>query len=91
MNPEQRIEEIRLRLEREFTPESLELDDESYKHVGHEGAKDGRGHFRVLIVSEMFDGMNLLQRHRSVYKALGELMQTDIHALNIEAYTSDEF
>ena len=91
MNPQQRIDEIRQRLEHDFAPESLELDDESYKHAGHEGAKDGRGHYRLLIVSDNFIGMNLLQRHRSVYKALGDLMQTDIHALNIEAFTPDEF
>jgi BolA protein len=42
-------------------------------------------------VSDAFAGMNLLQRHRSVYKALGEMMKTDIHALNIEAYTTEEF
>ena len=91
MNPEQRAAEMRRLLELAFTPESLEIDDESYKHVGHEGARDGHGHFRVLIVSEAFAGMNLLQRHRSVYKALGELMKTDIHALNIEAFSLAEF
>ena len=91
MNPEQRIAEIRNRLEQVFAPESLELDDESYKHAGHEGARDGHGHFRVLIVSDAFKGMNLLQRHRSVYEALGDMMKTDIHALNIEAYTAEEF
>ena len=91
MNPEQRAAEMRRLLELAFTPESLEIDDESYKHVGHEGARDGHGHFRVLIVSEAFAGMNLLQRHRSVYKALGKLMKTDIHALNIEAFSLAEF
>ncbi len=91
MNPEQRAVEIRNRLEQAFAPESLQLEDESYKHVGHEGARDGHGHFRVLIVSDAFVGMNLLQRHRSVYKALGEMMKTDIHALNIDAFTTGEF
>ena len=91
MNPEQRAAEMRRLLELAFTPESLEIDDESYKHVGNEGARDGHGHFRVLIVSEAFAGMNLLQRHRSVYKALGKLMKTDIHALNIEAFSLAEF
>ena len=91
MNCEQRMAKIRSRLEAAFVPESLELEDESYKHVGHEGARDGHGHFRVLIVSDAFADMNLLQRHRSVYKALGEMMKTDIHALNIEAYTTAEF
>lgn len=91
MNPEQRTAAIRSRLEQAFTPESLQLDDESYKHVGHAGARDGHGHYRLLIVSDAFAGMNLLQRHRSVFKALGEMMKTDIHALNIEAYTTEEF
>jgi BolA protein len=91
MNPEQRVEKIRNLLEQAFAPESLQLEDESYKHVGHEGARDGHGHFRLLIVSDAFAGMNLLQRHRSVYKALGEMMKTDIHALNIEAFTTAEF
>lgn len=91
MNPDQRTAEIRNRLERVFAPQSLQLDDESYKHVGHEGARDGHGHYRLLIVSDVFAGMNQLQRHRCVYKALGELMKTDIHALNIEAYTAEEF
>ncbi len=91
MTPEQRLAAIRERLEQAFAPQSLELEDESYKHVGHAGARDGLGHFRALIVSDAFIGLSQLQRHRAVYTALGELMQTDIHAFNIEAYTSEEF
>jgi BolA family transcriptional regulator, general stress-responsive regulator len=59
--------------------------DDSHRHAGHEGAKDGRGHFRVRLLSPAFAGMALLARHRAVYAALGDLMQTDIHALSIEA------
>jgi BolA protein len=85
-----RIEAIREALSR-LQPSTLEIVDDSHKHVGHEGARDGRGHFSVLIVSPKFVGMNLLARHRAVYEALGDLMQTDIHALSMRAYAPEEF
>ena len=81
----QRIEEMQQRLIAELQPEELEIIDESHHHVGHAGARDGRGHFRLHIVSQEFAGLSPLQCHRLVYAALGELMQTDIHALAIEA------
>jgi BolA protein len=58
--------------------------------VGHEGARDGRGHFTVTVVSPAFEGHRPLARHREVYAALGDLMTTDIHALSIEALTPKE-
>ncbi len=64
-------------------PLELQVEDESHLHVGHAGARDGRGHFRVRIVSERFRGLRPLQQHRMVYNAVGNLMQTDIHALTI--------
>jgi BolA protein len=91
MNAEQRLAEIRTRLEAEFSPETLQVDDESHMHVGHEGAKGGLGHFRVLVVADRFQGQSPIKRHRLVYQAVGDLMKTDIHALSIEAYTPDEF
>ena len=60
MNSEERLAEIRLRLEREFSPESLLVEDQGHLHVGHEGARDGRGHFRVMIVSDSFNGLNMV-------------------------------
>ena len=80
-----RIAQMRQRLQQALQPEILEIADESHHHVGHAGARDGRGHFRLHIVSAGFSGLSPLQRHRLVYAALGELMQTDIHALAIEA------
>ena len=59
-------------------------------HAGHAGAQDGRGHFEVLIVSEAFGDAGRLQRHRMVFDALGELMDTDIHALRVRALTPSE-
>ena len=76
---------IRARLEAAFAPAQIDIIDDSARHAGHAGARDGRGHFKVHIVSAAFAGMPPLARHRAVYTALGELMQTDIHALQIEA------
>ena len=80
-----RIAAIRARLEAAFAPAQIDIIDNSARHAGHAGARDGRGHFKVHIVSAAFAGMPPLARHRAVYTALGELMQTDIHALQIEA------
>jgi len=73
-----------------LAPISLDVVDESHKHAGHAGARDGRGHFAVVIVSEVFSGLAPLARHRRVYEAVGTLMQTDIHALSIKARTPAE-
>ena len=81
---------IRAALESALAPVSLEVVDESHKHAGHAGARDGRGHFAVSITSEAFAGLAPLARHRKVYAALGDLMTTDIHALSIHARTPAE-
>jgi len=81
---------IRERLEAQFTPQELNIKDQSHLHVGHAGAADGRGHFAVTIVSDAFAGASRVQRHRMVYDALGDLLETDIHALQITALTPYE-
>ncbi len=86
----QRVAMIRSRIESALEPMELEVIDESHLHVGHPGARDGRGHFRVRVVSEAFRDLPRLSRHRRVYDAMGELMSTDIHALNIEAISPNE-
>ena len=82
---EQRVEAIRSRLQAAFAPTELEVIDDSHHHIGHEGAKDGRGHYRVRVVSAVFAGMTPVAQHRAVYAALDDMMQTDIHALSIQA------
>jgi BolA protein len=77
-------------LQGHFHPDELLVKDQSHLHAGHEGAKDGKGHFDVLIVSELFDGVNRVQRHRMVYDAVSQMLDTDIHALRIKAYTPSE-
>ncbi len=85
-----RLERIRVALEAALAPQLLEVEDDSHRHAGHAGARDGRGHFNVTVVSEAFAGKAPLARHRTVYAALGEMMQTDIHALSISALTPAE-
>lgn len=87
---EQRVAAIRAAIEAALTPTALEVEDESHRHVGHAGAQDGRGHYRVAVVSAAFVGLNPIARHRAVYAAVGELMTTDIHALTISARTPGE-
>ena len=81
---------IREELVSRFNPAELLVKDQSHLHAGHEGAKDGRGHFDVTIVSDIFEGQSRIQRHRMVYDALTELLATDIHALRIRALTPSE-
>jgi BolA protein len=72
-------------------PTTLEIIDESHKHAGHAGARDGGGHYLLNIVSNQFSGKNTVARHRMIYSALGELMKREIHALTIRAHTPDEY
>ncbi len=73
-----------------LNPQSLEILDESGKHVGHEGARGGGGHYQLIIVSGEFSGKAMQLRHRMVYDALGPLMTKEIHALAIKAYAPGE-
>lgn len=84
LNPE-RVARITELLTAALDPVALEVADDSHKHAGHAGARTGQGHFSVHVVSEAFAGKPPLARHRLVYAALGSMMQTDIHALVIQA------
>jgi BolA protein len=85
-----RVEKIRAAIVASLNPMSLEIIDQSHRHAGHAGARDGRGHFDVVIVSDSFTCKLPLARHRMVFAAVGNLMETDIHALSIKALTPDE-
>lgn len=71
-------------------PTQLEITDESHKHAGHTGARDGGGHYVLRIVSAQFAGKTTVARHRMIYSALGDLMKREIHALTIQALAPDE-
>jgi len=83
------IDEVRAALERELAPLVLDIVDDSGKHAGHAGAREG-GHFRVTLVSQAFAGRSQLERHRLVYAAVAPLMGQGIHALNIVARAPQE-
>jgi BolA protein len=85
-----RVERIRSALQVALAPQLLEVEDDSHRHAGHAGARDGRGHFNVKVVSEAFAGKAPLARHRLVFAAVGDMMETDIHALSIVALSPAE-
>lgn len=80
-----REERLRARLTAEFAPAELSIADDSHLHAGHAGAAGGGSHFRVRIVSEAFRGLSPVARHRLVYAALADLLESEIHALSLEA------
>ena len=84
-----RIEKMRALLAA-LQPAQIEITDDSHKHAGHAGARDGGGHYRLSIVSAQFVGKPTLARHRMIYSALAEMMKHDIHALHITACTPEE-
>lgn len=88
--PKDRLNLIKTALIESLAPNVLEISDESDKHTGHAGARSGKGHFRVKIVSDKFDGLTPLKRQRLVYTALKALMESDIHALSMTTITPDE-
>ena len=86
-----RTQLIKEKLQTAFTTTYLEVTDDSHQHVGHHDTREGGGHFVVTIVSPQFNNQPLIQRHRLVYAAVNELMNTVIHALSIQAQTPEEF
>ncbi len=86
---QERVDRIRAYLQAEFAPDELEVKDDSHLHEGHAGAKEGKGHFRVRIVSDRFSNTRPIDRHRMVFQALGDMMDTDIHALSVAASAPD--
>jgi BolA protein len=87
---EGRVATIEQMLTAAFTPQELLVKDQSHLHAGHAGAREGKGHFDVTIVSEQFDGLNRIARHRLVYDALGAFMESDVHALRINTFSPAE-
>lgn len=88
-NPSPVAAAIEADLRRALQPDSIELRDDSHRHAGHAGAREG-GHFSVRIVAGCFAGRNRVARHRLVYDALGPLAARGIHALAVEALAPGE-
>lgn len=90
MQENDRVSMIREKLTKTLDPVSVEIEDDSHRHAGHAGAAGGGGHFNVSIVAKAFSGKSLIQRHRMVYDAMGDAMNSEIHALSIKAFSPDE-
>lgn len=81
-------QEVQLRLENVFTPEYLQIDNESHQHHVPPGSES---HFKVVIVSDQFEGKKLLARHRMVNECLSDLLAEQIHALALHTYTREQW
>ncbi len=78
-------EEIRARLAAAFVPGWLEVVDESERHRGHAGYREGgESHFRVTIRAPVFAGMGRVERHRAIHAALGPELVARVHALALD-------
>ncbi|MCY4041732.1 MAG: BolA family transcriptional regulator [Gammaproteobacteria bacterium] len=85
MSTQERIER---HLEREFAPSYLDVEDES---AGHRGGAGAESHFRVVLVSDAFEGLPLIKRHRAVNACLADELTAGVHALALHTYTQQEW
>ena len=83
-------EKIEQTLRQTLAATEVEVEDESALHAGHAGAAAGGGHYRVTVVSPLFEGKPLVARHRMVYEALATEMQQTIHALALTTLTPSQ-
>jgi BolA protein len=86
----ERLEKIQTRLDATFLPVQCQLTDESALHAGHAGATSGGGHYRLRLVSAVFEGKNRIIRHRLVYDCLRDMMDKELHAIAITALAPSE-
>ena len=82
---------LRERLELGFSPERLDIVDDSHRHAGHAGSRpEGESHFTITIVSPAFEGLSRVERQRRVYAILAEDLAGPVHALSLKALTPGE-
>jgi BolA protein len=92
MNPSGPVaNRLRAKLETAFAPEMLAIEDESSRHAGHSGVREGgESHFRVRIVSAAFKGLTRVERQRLVYAVVAEEIDAGLHALALTTLTPEE-
>lgn len=82
---------IRDKLARGLEPERLDVVDDSHKHAGHAGAREGgESHFTVTVVSAAFQGLGRVERQRRVNSLLAEELAGPVHALSVKALAPGE-
>ncbi|MCH8327532.1 MAG: BolA family transcriptional regulator [Candidatus Marinimicrobia bacterium] len=86
------VEETQARIEAALSPDHFEINDDSHHHAGHQGDRAlGGAHLTVTVVATAFTGKSLVERHRMVYAAVGDLMQQQIHALSMQTHSPEEW
>lgn len=78
---------LRTKLQVEFSPQFLEIENESHNH----GGSSTTSHFRVVLVTEIFEGLRLIARHRKINTVLSHELANDIHALALHTFTPKEW
>lgn len=82
---------IRAKLTERFAPTRLEIEDQSHRHIGHEGARPGgETHFAVTVVSAAFTGHSRVARQRLVHQTLADELASRVHALSLTTLAPDE-
>ena len=84
------LEKIEYLLNQHLDIKNLKIEDESYKHAGHKQNQNIGSHFKAIIISKSFDDLPLLNRHKLVYKALGDLIGNEIHAFSMKTISEEE-
>ena len=85
------IDDIKNRISTELNNCEVEISDESHLHAGHKNRPSGSAHFKAVIISEHFEDLNLIERHKKIYTILGKDMGTTIHAFSMKTFTPNEF
>ena len=84
-------ETIKQKITDKLSPSILEVTDESHLHAGHAGAREGgESHFRLLVVSDQFEGLTRVARQRIINDILREELAGPIHALAMKTLTTAE-
>jgi BolA protein len=86
-----RIDELQRRITSALGADVVEIQDDSAKHRGHAGARGGAGHYAVVVVASRFAGVGRVDRHRAVYEAVGDMIPGEVHALQVRAFTPEEW
>lgn len=78
------VDKLEQILKEQFQPKFLKIEDQSAQHAGHDGARNGGGHYKVVLISPVFKGKSLVEQHQMVYQALENEMKQEIHALALK-------
>lgn len=88
--PNSFISQIEQKLQQAFAPTFLKITDDSHRHEGHQGHKPGEvTHLSIVLKSQRFQGLTLVQQHRLVYETLAQELKTQLHALALETGSED--